>query len=109
MSENFRERILRLPETPKIMLELVEFLKEKGHICAYIRNNKLSWCQEDKCQEIVWKEHIKQVQIENGELIGQLKAQGHKCIKILECIPPQISWCHQNPCKLATNANSDTN
>jgi hypothetical protein len=46
---------------------------------------------------------IKGWQIDECNRIEQLEKnlidQGHECILIMECYPPRLSWCEQNPCK----------
>ena len=105
ITEYLRSLIYGLPKTPKIMHELVAFLKEKGHSCACINKNKLLWCEQDKCRNIEWQEHVNQVESENNKLIARLESGGHQCIDIIEAIPSQIRWCHQNLCEVVTNAN----
>ena len=108
-SEHWNElfqRIHSLPEPPKIMHELVAFLKEKGHTCACIENNKLSWCEQDKCRDLEWQEEISQAEEKNNQLMAKLRSEGHQCMEILEGIPPQIRWCHRRPCSSVTTTNN---
>lgn len=89
-------------EPPKIMRELADFLKEKGHECVGIvgmKDHKFEWCMKDECSTKRMHEDMNRRQKEENEFVKKLESEGHTCITILECYPSRTRWCQSNPCK----------
>lgn len=118
----FKKR--RCNQHPKIMDELSDFLKSKGHSCVKISSkNTFTWCQKDVCPETSHSTNViivhntstlsidlmapgsqlyddaKKLDDEQECRMQQLRTEGHTCIIPLETLPVQFMWCECNPCK----------
>lgn len=93
-------------ETPQIIWDVKKFLASLGHnyCCHVIHDNKLEWCQQEKCKVKPEKINIDWEQINKAckyveERAKKLEENGHTCISMLESCPPQLQWCQEEPCK----------
>lgn len=86
--------------TPKIIKEVFNFLKSKGHKCMVynIAREKLEWCCKDECSEIKILDDMARRNKEAYEFANSLKEKGHNCIEYLESYPIQIKWCNNEIC-----------
>ena len=88
--------------SPKIMNELVEFLKEKGHSCMMIvgrKDHKFKWCMKDVCPSTEVLKTMRKEHEEQEQLVTRLRAEGHTCVSIGERYPIYVGWCQQTPCQ----------
>jgi len=72
---------------PQIVLEVTEFLKQKGHTCpTYIHSTKiLQWCHQDVCKNIIKEQDMKKRNDEALEFANKLIKSGpKKCIKLYQ-------------------------
>ena len=86
---------------PKIMDELADFLKQKGHSCAMIvgaSNHDFTWCKKDECPETIMLNNMHLQQQKEEEFAKELRQKGHTCVYIMESYPMQVGWCHQDSC-----------
>jgi len=99
---NKEEKIKWCENTPCLNITLekqTKILIEKGHSCVkygYNSNNKqiLIWCNnESSCNNN--RSYNDNWYDKSYDIIPE----GHTCVRILETIPPRISWCHQDICK----------
>lgn len=85
---------------PLIVLEVIEFLKQKGYTCpTYIHSTKiLQWCHQDVCKNIIKEQDMKKINDEALEFANKLIKSGHKCVSFKESYPIQINWCGKETC-----------
>lgn len=96
---------------PKIMDDLVQFLKLKGHSCPVIcgtENHRFEWCEKDECPETVQLLNMKQRQEEQDKEVRELREQGHKCIRILHTYPSRMMWCGKSECSYNSQRMEDS-
>jgi hypothetical protein len=91
-------------ETPKIVTEVLNFIKSKGHTCCYIHHvtKQIEWCHSDVCEGPQYHEKNKQLKIEQMNRVvefADLKRNGHSCMKVLNTYPIKVEWCERSPCK----------
>jgi hypothetical protein len=85
---------------PKIVSEVTEFLRSRGHICPiyFTNTQKLEWCCNDECLEVQKNNQMKKRNDENEKFAEELIKNGHTCVYYMESYPVQIGWCRQEQC-----------
>lgn len=86
---------------PKIMDEMADFLKQKGHCCVSIvgwDDHKFDWCQKDECEKAKIRKAMRHEQDTQEAFIKHLEDTGHTCISIGERYPVCVHWCNQPTC-----------
>jgi hypothetical protein len=91
-----------MQKRPKIMTELSNILKDRGHECVRFigmnENIKFEWCQKDICIQKQINDDMKKRQKKQEVLLKKLEKEGHECITIQESYPMTVVWCGKKVC-----------